>query len=114
MKLDWKYKQQLAALSCLEVGSSRSSIEDRLGKPAHTVTRDTYELCSFTTDIYVVQAAYDSAGVLRAYLVTELDNRDSQIVTEGGFPMGKNSFYDYPGKPHKVFGYVSQGVARCL
>ena len=28
--------------------------------------------------------------------------------------MGESSFYDYPGKPDKVFGYVSQGVARCI
>ena len=98
----------------MEVGSSRSSIEEHLGKPTRTVTRDSYERCTLTTDVYVVQAAYDSAGTLRAYLVTELGNRDSQIVTVGGFPMGDSSFYDYPGKPDKVFGYVSQGVARCL
>ncbi len=98
----------------IDQGCSKSIVEECLGIATYMMNGNGYDLCTFVSDIYVVQTAFDSADTMKAYLITEFNIQDSPIDFAGlgadspAYSLREDSVY-YPEKSEKVFGYVSQG-----
>ena len=79
-------------------------------------------MCAYISEYYVIQFAFDKGESAQAYLVTSLDcdNKvkikieDKPILDTENLVLGKFSFYDFPGSPVSINGFVSNGYGRCL
>ena len=106
-------------LDQISIGCNRVWMEQELGIPRFVGAKKGYRLCAYVTEDYVVQAAYDRADSLRAYLITALPGERTIVIQDDTFypvrepvRLGLDSYYDYPGAPVQVWGYVSQGNNR--
>lgn len=105
------------------IGSSKEWIDANFGPPNFTAKIEDYVLCAYFSDISAVQIIYDdSSKSTQAFFVTSLSNKKTDklhIVKplydyDGENILGEASYYDIPGTPQGVLGYVSNGTARAF
>ena len=108
-------------LSEISIGCGREWMAEQLGTPKFVGATDQYQLCAYVTDTYVVQAAYNYAGSLQAYMITALPGKETIVIDDQTFYpprdpvfLGEDSYHSYPGAPDQVWGYVSQGNTRAF
>lgn len=113
---------QLKNLSNVYIGCNKQWADEAFGAPQFVGQKEDYQLCAYVTDYFVLQIAYDQAQAAKAYIITALDNSDGIDVLisdntwekTGGITLGELSYYDFPGVPDSVFGFVSNGNARAF
>ena len=108
-------------ISELKLGLTQNAVDAALGQPSHQKEIDQYLVSVYLREDYTVQIACDSSGTLQAYMITLMHDPETAAALDPksfpaleGFCLGADSFYDYPGSPAKVRGFVSQGPARSL
>ena len=113
---------QLKNLSNVYIGCSKQWADEAFGYPQFIGQKEEYLLCAYISDYFVLQIAYDQAQAAKAYIITSLDNpdkinlqiNDSTLQYANGFTIGELSYYDFPGTPECIFGFVSNGNARAF
>lgn len=113
---------QLKNLSNVYIGCNKQWADEAFGAPQFVGQKEDYQLCAYVNDYFVLQIAYDQAQAAKAYMITALDNSDGidVLVSDStwdnvnGITLGELSYYDFPGVPESVFGFVSNGNARAF
>ena len=113
---------QLTNLSNVYIGCNKQWMDETFGSPQFSGQKDEYLLCAYISDYYVLQVVFDQAQAAQAYLITALNNSenvDIQIVdstwrVSDVITLGETSYYDFPGQPTRVLGYISIGNARAF
>lgn len=122
-----KINEQLSNLSDIFIGCNKEWVDERFGTPQFSGKNGEYTLCAYISDYFVIQMAFDEAESAQAYLITALKNEENVKVEIDDFTLkymvedpknvltlGDFSYYDFPGKPESVFGFVSNGTTRML
>lgn len=118
-------KAQLENISNVYIGCNKDWADEAFGTPEFIGNKDEYTLCAYVTDYYVLQIAYDNAGSACGYLITALENEDNLKIKieddtyinreeEKGWTLGELTYYDFPGQPVNVSGFVSNGSGRIM
>lgn len=113
---------QINDLSNIYIGCNKQWVDQAFGYPQFIGQKEDYLLCAYVSNYFVLQIAYDPAQSTQAYLITLLDNpekinlqiNDGTLRTANGFILGEFSYYDFPGTPESVCGFVSNGNARAF
>lgn len=114
--------RQLDSLSSVYIGCSKQWVDETFGYPQFIGQKEDYLLCAYVSDYFILQVAFDPTQSAQAYLITSLNNskkvtlqiNDSTLRTANGFTLGDLSYYDFPGNPESVYGFVSNGNARAF
>ena len=122
-----KIKEQLNNLSEIYIGCNKEWVDEHFGAPQFSGQKGEYTLCAYISDSFVIQMAFDEAESAQAYLITALNSKENikwkiddstfsnaLLGTNNGLTLGDFSYYDFPGRPMNVFGFVSNGNARCF
>lgn len=112
--------EQLDNLSKVYIGCNKQWADEKFGVPQFSGTYEDYTLCAYVSDYYVLQMAFDEGMAARSYLITALHNsenvhitiRDMTLNNHINITLGETSYYDFPGSPQSVRGFVSNGNAR--
>ena len=115
-------KNQIKNISNIYIGCNKSWADESFGTPEFSYVKDDILLCAYISEYYIIQFAFDKGESAQAYLVTSLDcdNKvkikieDKTIIDTENLVLGKFSFYDFPGSPVSINGFVSNGSGRCL
>ena len=114
-------KRQLEDISNLYIGCSMDWADEHFGVPQFTSKKGNYTLCAYISDFSVIQIAFDENESNRAYLITKLNKKNREIIIDDAtlhntdkIELGKVSYYNLPGSPKYVDGWVTQGIARAL
>jgi len=115
-------KNQIQNISNIYIGCNKSWADESFGTPEFSYVKDNILLCAYISEYYVIQIAFDNGESAKAYLVTSLDCddkvkvkiEDKTIIDDENFVLGEFSFYDFPGSPISVMGYISNGTGRSL
>lgn len=117
---------QLNNLSNVYIGCSKQWADEVFGYPQFVGQKDDYLLTAYITDYFVLQIAYDQSQAAKAYIITSLDNTDKidiqltdstlygNSLISNSFILGELSYYDFPGTPEHIGGFVSNGNARAF
>ena len=115
-------RAQFDGLSKIYIGCNKQWADDTFGTPQFVGNKGEYLLCAYISDSYVIQMAFDKANSAQAYLITTLHNdsnikieiNDETLWLDEDYILGEFSYYDFPGKPINVFGFVTNGNGRVL
>ena len=111
---------QLNNLSNVYIGCSKQWADETFGYPQFVGQKDNYLLSAYISDYFVLQIAYDQSQSAKAYIITSLDNTDkidirlTDSTLHNSFILGELSYYDFPGIPEHIWGFVSNGNARAF
>ena len=117
-----QFKKQLDNISNIYIGCNKSWADQSFGNPQFSAQEGDYLLCAYVSDYYVLQFAFDSGGSAQAYLITALKESrrfrltidDKTLYHNKPLVLGNVSYYDFPGSPLAITGFVSNGSARAL
>lgn len=113
-------ESHLNNISNIYIGCNKLWVDESFGSPQFVSEKEGYILCAYTSDFFVIQFVFDQALSAQGYLITSLENteklkieiKDATFYDEQNIVLGDFSYYDFPGSPISVYGFVTNGIAR--
>ena len=103
------------------IGCNMDWMNEHFGIPQFTGEKNDYTLCAYISEYFVIQAAFDKSGSIKAYFVTQLESysdifsvNDYTRLSSDEVSLCNTSYYDLPNAPISAFGFVSNGNVRAL